>query len=174
MNCKIITYLIHWSCHLRLNVCNILVIELRKSKRSEETVVEEKRLAQSRDEWLIRENILSMQRTRVEWLRNGDHNTRFFHAQATHRKTIDSITCSDDTLNWFSRRNSEGLLYSDFKIRKRTWDEILRNVPRRVSDSENIGSEGLLTKCILRKRRVLLVDVVQHFLNFDELDPSGE
>jgi predicted RNA binding protein with dsRBD fold (UPF0201 family) len=42
------------------------------------------------------EEVWMQQRSRVQWLREGDRNTAYFHAQAAHRKRINKIS----SLRW--------------------------------------------------------------------------
>ncbi|KAL9683373.1 hypothetical protein QQ045_015194 [Rhodiola kirilowii] len=51
------------------------------------------------DEWRLREEILWRQRSRIDWLKEGDRNTSYFHTKATQRKKSNKIT---------KLRNSEG------------------------------------------------------------------
>ena len=45
---------------------------------------------------LHQEELYWRQRSRVAWLRDGDRNTRFFHASASHRRRVNIIEKSKD------------------------------------------------------------------------------
>lgn len=40
---------------------------------------------------LLHEEVYWKQRAKLFWLKNGDANTKFFHAQATRRKKLNNI-----------------------------------------------------------------------------------
>ena len=53
---------------------------------------EEKKIMERINEVLFQEEIWIKQRSRVNWLRSGDRNTAYFHACASQRKRMNSIS----------------------------------------------------------------------------------
>ncbi|KAL9678589.1 hypothetical protein QQ045_016436 [Rhodiola kirilowii] len=95
----------HLSQHLQIwnkksfgNVGNQLrrlkeeLIEVRQGMRTKAFFEKEKSITNDIDEWLIREESMWAQRSRVNWLSEGDNNTKFFHLKANARRRINTIS----------------------------------------------------------------------------------
>ncbi|KAL9686475.1 hypothetical protein QQ045_023935 [Rhodiola kirilowii] len=67
------------------------LVTVRQGRRSQVSCDKEKSIAKDIDEWLIREEFMWAQRSRVAWLSEGDNNTKFFHQKANARRRINTI-----------------------------------------------------------------------------------
>ncbi|KAL9671942.1 hypothetical protein QQ045_009516 [Rhodiola kirilowii] len=68
------------------------LVEVRQGRRTNFAAEKEKSIAKDIDEWLVREELMWAQRSRVAWLSEGDNNTRFFHLKANARRRINTIS----------------------------------------------------------------------------------
>ncbi|CAM8991132.1 unnamed protein product [Rhodiola kirilowii] len=105
---------------------------VRLLERDKETIAREADIVEKIDEWRLREEILWRQRSRVEWLKEGDRNTRFFHAKATRRKKSNIIS---------RMQNEEGVWLTDERqigeVTKRYFTNIFSTSRGQVREDQN-------------------------------------
>ncbi|KAM0822709.1 hypothetical protein ACQ4PT_071337 [Festuca glaucescens] len=87
---------------------------------------------------------MARQRSRVEWLREGDHNTAFFHAKASARRKTNRIStlvredgsrCDDQNeIKGMIHHFYEELFTSEPLV---SMDSVVDAIPRKVDDHMN-------------------------------------
>jgi hypothetical protein len=114
---------------------------------------EENAIVKQLREALRQEEIWIRQRSRVQWLRDGDLNTAYFHAQATHRKRINKIENlqRDDgssCVTWEDNCMEVQGFYQNLYMSQgyRQMNDLIDLVPVRVSDAMNEGLDKTYTE----------------------------
>ncbi|KAL9681535.1 hypothetical protein QQ045_013320 [Rhodiola kirilowii] len=88
----------------RVKSIKVTLEEVKSQVRTEALIEEEGNLSEELDQWLLREEVLWMQRSRISWLKHGDRNSKFFHACANQRRKK----------NWIKElRDARGNRFSD-------------------------------------------------------------
>ncbi|KAL9669643.1 hypothetical protein QQ045_007190 [Rhodiola kirilowii] len=65
--------------------------KVQDMERTDDSADLEVNLTSELDEWFLREELLWKQRSRIDWLKEGDRNTRYFHQRASHRRRMNRI-----------------------------------------------------------------------------------
>jgi hypothetical protein len=124
-----------WECKLR---------HLRTQDVSEDVLAKEKEAERHLCELFEWEEIMARQRSRVEWLQEGDRNTAFFFAKASARKKTNRITAlaREDGLMCNDQNQIKGMVhefYEDLFTSEPlvTMDSVLDAIPEKVDDHMN-------------------------------------
>lgn len=138
---------------------------LRTGQRTDIAVTEKANASQELDEWLEREELLWRQRARYDWIKEGDRNTKFFHAKASQSKSrnlISSLT-NENGVSITDTGEMEGLAVEYFTnlfssqsaYSGHHFEEALNLVPRRVTEEMNAKlvepySEGEIKRALFQ------------------------
>ena len=108
------------------------------------TEVEVRLMERELCELFEREEIMARQRSRIDWLKEGDRNTAFFHAKASARKRTNKIKAltRDDGSRCEDIEGIKGMVhsfYEDLFSSEPTSliDAVLGSIPCKVSDDMN-------------------------------------
>ncbi|KAM0911064.1 hypothetical protein ACQ4PT_013724 [Festuca glaucescens] len=101
-----------------------------------------------------REEVMACQRSRVDWLREGDRNTAFFHAHASARKKANKIhslaredgsRCDDQVeIKGMVQNFYENLFSSEPTLSS---DAVVDSIPGKVTNEMNADDEGAPRQC---------------------------
>lgn len=77
---------------------------MKQNERTSLPVIEESRVISELDEWRFREELLWKQRSMVDWLKEGDLNTKYFHSRSSQRFKVNFL---------YKLINKDGMCLSD-------------------------------------------------------------
>lgn len=124
--------------------------------RSEKLVEEEGPVINKLEERIKQKNIIWKQNSRIQWLKEGERNTKFFHkAMVQHRQQNKIFSLMDQQGNRLTRKEEmENLLVQHFKgllieqniIREDNIHKISQHIPNLVSRNQNLALLRVITK----------------------------
>ncbi|XP_050121457.1 uncharacterized protein LOC126599164 [Malus sylvestris] len=86
------------------------------------------------------------QRSRVQWLREGDANTKFFHQSTLHRRRRNKVvSLKNSNGNWIENPNHVRCLFDEYFMElftssgHREWGNLLDCVSPKISDEMNVS-----------------------------------
>ncbi|KAL9661179.1 hypothetical protein QQ045_026001 [Rhodiola kirilowii] len=120
----------------RLERLKLELGKIRSLPRTEYNCNLEEKISVEMDEWLAREELLWRQRSRVEWLKFGDKNTKFFHARASQRRKKNCIE---------KLRNKNGEMADSRAQINEAVVEFFRDLFQTTLDESNTDWEAKLT-----------------------------
>ncbi|XP_073360453.1 uncharacterized protein [Aegilops tauschii subsp. strangulata] len=132
------------SIHKKIGKMERQLASIRASPPSPASLSEEKHIESQLCELFEREEIMECQRSRVDWLKAGDHNTEFFQARASARRRRNRIhsLLREDGSTCNSQGQIKGLVQSYYEKLftsepRPTADEVLEAIPHKVTAEMN-------------------------------------
>jgi len=117
---------------------------------------EEEKLQEQLEERRKKEEILWKQKSRVQWLKEGEKNTKFFHRDMMHRHHINRITHLEDSQGNPVREHSkikaelinyyQDLLTETKEDRTTTIQRVTRHIPSLVTFEQNTALTRSITQ----------------------------
>ena len=119
--------------------------ELRSEPNRQGPSYEELKVQNRIIELNFREEIMWRQRSHIQWLVEGDGNTKIFHQKATHMRRRNKITQlrREDGIIICSHEEEIGVMATDFYENLYNseptigMEEVLSHIPRKVNDDMN-------------------------------------
>ncbi|KAL9151827.1 hypothetical protein ABFS82_11G077500 [Erythranthe guttata] len=116
---------------------------LRCGLQTENSKLELQNLKKELEEVYEEQDLYWRQRSKIQWIREGDRNTKFFHAKATMRNKSNRVNrIRDNSGDWVATDSGIedvisryfGHIFSSTNPRDEEIDEVLGHIERRVSD----------------------------------------
>jgi exonuclease III len=124
--------------------------------RPADLMQEEEKLRQQLEERRKQEEILWKQKSRVQWLKEGERNTKFFHRTVVHRRHVNRITHLEDGQGNIIREHSkieaelinfyQDLLTETQEDRSEAIQRITRHIPTIVTPEQNAALTRPITQ----------------------------
>lgn len=132
-NKEVFGNIFHQKKHLLARIAGIQTTLSRECNRG--LIKLEARLRRELDDILEREEILWYQKSRIEWISNGDRNTSFFHMSTIRRRWRNTITTiKDDSGHWVHDKSQVKHLFVNFftKLFTEEGESDLKAVPQDI------------------------------------------
>lgn len=114
-----------------------------KGQRDEEYVERYVNEAKKLSEIYIQQETFWIQRSKQLWLKEGDRNSKYFHASARIRRKSNMISKLQNKVgqivDWDHRLQDTMTAYFDnlFQSSNTYWDDVINRMSQRISNSQN-------------------------------------
>ncbi|KAL3813976.1 hypothetical protein ACJIZ3_015244 [Penstemon smallii] len=141
------------------------VLKLKRGLITEESKVRIKEKSYELEDLLDKEEMLWRQRAKAHWMREGDKNTKFFHAKASSRRKMNMIDGIRDANGvWREKANELEAIVADYfrdiftssNPSESAMEEVLGAVVPKVTNEINASLLGVYTASEVKKALVMM------------------